>query len=259
MAFRLTRTLTSLTFALAALFALALFSCKGSPNQQTANQSKPQTHVASLPPPTLEDVRTKVESIYHGALIVDVDHKPVFVLGDFNGDNSEDVLVAVRPIAKRLADLNSDLAAWIVEDPRNIWVPDPNKAVQKLPPKPRPVRVHAGDRLLLMIHGFRDNGWRNSLATQSYLLVNVSGTGLQRETAREARSELKQDPPPFGIQYLLRYNGDVLHETLAGRPCVLYWTGGHYAWTRDLKKKPAETVAELQAAPTDVLRARSSK
>jgi hypothetical protein len=36
----------------------------------------------------------------------------------------------------------------------------------------------------------------------------------------------------LGIQYLLRYHGDVLRETVGGRAYLLYWTGGHYARTK---------------------------
>lgn len=222
------------SFIVIAFLSVAILSCKSNPNQSAARQTKPQTSEAPLPPPTLDDVRTKVESIYHGALIIDSRREPVFLLGDFNADRSEDVLVAVRPNPQRLADLNSELAAWILEDPRQIWVPDPNKGVQVLPRKPRAVRVRAGDRPWVIIHGFREKGWRNPLATQSYLLVNVHGQGLRRESVREASAELKQVPPPVGIQYLLRYDGDVLRETVAGEPRLLYWTGGHYAWTAPL-------------------------
>ncbi|HEY2231976.1 MAG TPA: hypothetical protein VGK01_00730 [Candidatus Angelobacter sp.] len=222
------------SFVVIAFLSVAIFSCKSKPNQPAARQTKTQTSEAPLPPPALDDVRAKVESIYHGALIVDSRRKPVFLLGDFNADKSEDVLVAVRPNPKRLTDLNSELAAWILEDPREIWVPDPGKVVQVLPPKPRLIRVRAGDRPWVIIHGFREKGWRNPLATQSYLLVNVGKRGWRREPAREASAELKQVPLPIGIQYLLRYNGDVLRETIAGEPRLLYWTGGHYAWTAPL-------------------------
>jgi len=214
---------------LISILAITMLSCNGKLNQRRTQQSKPKTTEAPLPPPTLDEVRAKVDRIYHGALIVDQSRTPTFLVGDFNADNSQDLLVAVRPKANMLADLNSDVAAWIVEDPQLIWVPDPNKVVQRMPPvSKRPVQVRAADRPWVVIHGFRDMGWRNPIATQTYLLVNVA-SGLRQESAREASSELKRNPLPLGIQYLLRYHGDVLRETIGNRAYLLYWTGGHYA------------------------------
>ena len=162
---------------MAASLCFCVAACKGNPNQQSAHRTNLQKVEAPLPPPTLDEVRAKADSIYHGALIVDRGRTPAFLAGDFNADTSQDILVVVRPNASRLADLNNDLAAWIVDDPRLIWVPDPNKVAQKMPPPSRhPVRERAADRLWVIIHGFREKGWRNPIATQSYLLVNAAPT-----------------------------------------------------------------------------------
>lgn len=229
----------SASFILVSILCVAIPSCKGKLNPQPAQQSKAKAAEAPLPPPTLADVQAKVDSIYHGALSVDLRRNPVFLLGDFNADNSQDLLVAARPNPARLADLNSDVAAWIVEDPRQIWVPDPNKRVQSMPPvNRRPVQVRAGDRLWVMIHGFRAHGWRNPIARQTYLLINVAPNGLRKESVHAASAEMKQNPLPVGIQYLLRSNGDVLREIVAGRPYLLYWTGGHYARAKAAPEKP---------------------
>ncbi|HEX5434500.1 MAG TPA: hypothetical protein VFY05_09710 [Candidatus Angelobacter sp.] len=229
----------SASFILISILCVVISSCKGKLNPQPAQQSKAKAAEAPLPPPTLDDVRAKVDTIYHGALSVDLRRNPVFLLGDFNADSSQDVLVAVRPNPARLTDLNSDVAAWIVEDPRQIWVPDPNKRVQTMPPvNNSPVHVRAGDRLWAIIHGFRAHGWRNPIATQTYLLINVAANGLRKESVQAASAEMKQNPLPVGIQYLLRSNGDVLRETVAGEPYVLYWTGGHYARAKTAPKKP---------------------
>jgi hypothetical protein len=235
---------------LISILCVAMPSCKGKLNQQTTREPKPQKKEAPAPP-TLAGVRAKVDSIYHGALTVDERRRPTFLAGDFNGDSSQDVLVAVRPNANKLADLNSDLAAWIVEDPRLIWVPDPNRVVQKMPPPTHhPVRVRTGDRLWVVIHGFREEGWRNPIATQSYLLVNVAANGLEQESAHQASAELKHNTPPLGIQYLLRYHGDVLRETMRGRTYLLYWTGGHYARTKITPEKvvPEKIAVNRQKA-----------
>ena len=217
---------------LAAGLCILVAACKANPKQPIQQSTMHKTEMM-LPPPTVDDVQAKLDSIYHGALNLDERRTPGFLAGDFNADSSQDILVAVRPNASRLADLNSELAAWIVEDPRLIWVPDPNKVVQKMPaPRQHPVRVRAGDRLWVIIHGFREKGWRNPIATQSYVLVNVAPNGLQPESARAASTQLKQNPLPLGIQYLLRYHGDVLRETIGHKAYLLYWTGGHYAVTK---------------------------
>jgi hypothetical protein len=227
---------------IAGLLLLAMVCCKSKSVQRAAGASKPPAAETPLPPPTLGDVTAKVKSIYKGALIVDSQRKPVFLVGDFNADRSEDVIVAVKPDRNRLDDLNSDLAGWILEDPHLIWVPDPNKIVQALPPKPKPVRVQAGERLLLIIHGFQEKGWRNPMARQSYLLVNVAGYGLRKQTMQQSGADLPQGPLPAGMEYLLRYRGEVLRETIAGKPGILYWTGGHYVWmsrSQHIRKYPS--------------------
>ena len=224
------RVLRTILLIVTAGCCVCTVSCKNSPKQATAEPKAEPQQEEPLPPPTLDDVRAKVDSIYHNALTIDERRTPMFLVGDFNADSSPDVIVAVRPNPKRLADLNSGLAAWIVEDPRLIWVPNPNEVVQVMPPvRKQAVRVRAGDRLWVMIHGFRDQGWRNPIATQSYVLVNVAANGLRKETAKAASAELNRNPLPLGIQYLLRYRGDVLRENVAGKPSLLYWTGGHYA------------------------------
>lgn len=244
------RVLRTALLVFTASFCIFILSCKSNPKQTTQTKTVHPSE-APLPPPTLDDVRAKVDSIYHGALTVDDRRAPTFLLGDFNADSSPDVIVAVRPNPARLADLNSDLAAWILEDPRRIWVPDPNKTVQTMPPATqRPVRVRAGNRLWLIIHGFREKGWRNPMATQSYLLVNVAASGLRKETAHEAAADLNKKPLPLGIQYLLRYHGDVLRESVAGKPYLLYWTGGHYAQTNISAPKAApEKIAVNKGTP----------
>jgi hypothetical protein len=243
------RVLRTALLILTASFCIFILSCKSNPKPATQRTAVHPSE-APLPPPTLDDVRAKVDSIYHGALTVDDGRAPTFLLGDFNADSSQDLLVPVRPNPAKLADLNSDLAAWILEDPHLIWVPDPNKIVQTMPPaRQRPVRVRAGNRLWLIVHGFHGKGWRNPMATQSYLLVNVAANGLRKESAREATADLNK-PLPSGIRFLLRYKGDVLRETLAGKSYLLYWTGGHYAQTTVPAPKAAqEKIAANKRKP----------
>src|SRR4051812_38372763 len=95
---------------------------------------------AELPSPRLEDAREAVARVYRDAVTVDMRRQPAYVVGDFNGDGSEDIAVVVRPATKdRLSEINDEVANWILEDPRQVQLPDPHKSVQALPPDSRPV------------------------------------------------------------------------------------------------------------------------
>jgi hypothetical protein len=177
-----------------------------------------------LPPPTLEDVRRAVARIYGDTVKMDSGSPGDYMVGDFNGDGSPDLVVEVLPARDKIPDLNDQLANWILEDPSQIFVPDPSKRVQTFPPKPSPPRVRARQSLLVIVHGYGAHGWREPNARQSYLLVNAAGDSMaleRKESAITAKA---------GSQPMPRLLGDVIHEARRGRQGFLYWTGGHYAW-----------------------------
>jgi len=66
--------------------------------------------------------------------------KTNFVVGDFNGDGSEDLAVVVKPNETKLAEVNSEMANWILEDPKKIVLPSSSLAVP-ISNKPAPVRA----------------------------------------------------------------------------------------------------------------------
>ncbi|MDT5063042.1 MAG: hypothetical protein QOH63_3501 [Acidobacteriota bacterium] len=176
-----------------------------------------------LPPPKPEEVREVTARVYKDAVAIDTSHQPVYVVGDFNGDGSEDIAVVVKPAKGKLEEINSEVANWILEDPRRVLLPDPNKTVQKLPQEPGPVKVQPDDLLLTIIHGYKDKGWRNTEARQAYLLANAVGTSM---TAAPLKDLLSANGNKNGVMQ----SGDVIKVTLRGEPGFIYWTGAKYAW-----------------------------
>ena len=140
------------------------------------------------------------------------------VAGDFNGDDSPDLVAPARPIEERLTIINADTANWILQDPSAAPLgPETD-------PPPAPV-VRKGDMLLAVVHGLGASGWRDPQARQAYLLtVSLEGriTMRKREAllARVTRSE----------QRLPRLRGDLLYEDARAR--FLYWTGARYSVAR---------------------------
>jgi hypothetical protein len=176
-----------------------------------------------LPPPRPEEVREVAARVYKDALSIDMSHQPAYLVGDFNDDGSEDIAFVVKPAKDRLEEINSEVANWIVEDPRQVMLPDPNKVVQKLPQQPGPVKVQPNDLLLTIIHGYKAEGWRNPEAKQAYLLNNAVGASMNAEPLKALRSAA-------GKGSALMKGGDVIKQTLEGEQGFLYWTGAKYAW-----------------------------
>lgn len=189
---------------------------------ETPSQPTPAEAI-KLPPPKPEEVREAVTRVYQDAVAIDTRQSPAYIVGDFNGDNSQDIAVVVRPAKGKLEEINNEYANWILEDPRLIVLPDPNKSVQKLPPNPGPVKVKADDTLLAIIHGYKEAGWRNHEARQTYMLNNAVGTSMAAEPRKDFQSAT-------GVKNTPVRSGDVIKETLAGEQGFLYWTGAKYAW-----------------------------
>ena len=82
-------------------------------------------------PPTIAEAREALDRIYRGA--VAIGEHDSFVVGDFNGDGSEDLAIAVMPIGEKLTEINSEYANWIVMDPKRAPVFEPKKGAQSLP------------------------------------------------------------------------------------------------------------------------------
>ena len=174
-----------------------------------------------LPPAKLTEVQDVIKRIYGDALVIDT--KQILV-GDFNGDGSQDIAVVAKPVAGKLEVLNNEVANWILEDPQKIPLPDPTKSTQQFPPAPPPVNVELRDTLLALLHGYGQDGWRSPQAIQTYLLKNAVGKNMLRQTAKDYVQEIKS------AKNLPRLQGDIIKETLDSQAGFLYYTGAKYVW-----------------------------
>lgn len=147
-----------------------------------------------------------------------------FLVGDFNGDGSEDIAVVVKPVDGMLAKVNSQYAIWKLEDPHQVVASDLSKRVQRTRVIPRTVRAKEDDLLLMVIHGNGDRGWRDKVINGIYLLKNATGSNIHMQTLKESLVALSKRPNPAIIK------GDVIKQTLDGESGFLFWTGAAYAW-----------------------------
>ena len=174
--------------------------------------------------PTLREVQEVVARSGQNAFALD---GRGFVVGDFNGDGSQDIVAVVRPANDMLAKVNSQYAIWKLEDPHQVVGPDLNKRLQRTRVLQKTVRVSDGDVLLMVIHGYGDKGWRDRVVNGIYVLKNAAGTNIRRQSLKESLIATGKDRNPTILK------GDVIRQILAGHSGFLFWTGAAYAW-RDL-------------------------
>jgi hypothetical protein len=181
------------------------------PPPVSAQAEQPQ-EISKLPPPQLNEVQEAVKRVFKESVLIDTSRKPSFIVGDFNGDISQDIAVVLKPAPEKLSDLNEEFPNWILRD-----LSGPNE-----PGSPR-LRVAVNDVLLAVIHGYGPNGWRNQEATQTYLLKNAAGSSLATHSAEDfvAANPGKKLP---------QLRGDVVGEELAGKSGYLYYAGATYSW-----------------------------
>jgi hypothetical protein len=176
----------------------------------------------ALPRPKPEDLNDVLARAYQKVVAPDTT-EPAFVLGDFNGDGSEDLAIAVKPHDTMLGEINNELANWVLEDPRSISLPGPLSNRQTPASERKPVRANKGDTMLAIVHGVGPQGWRNPEAKQAFLLKNEDAKGMSTQTLRSLRtSKDKQKLPPL--------RGDGIQETVHGKSGLILWTGAKYAW-----------------------------
>jgi hypothetical protein len=205
------------------------------PQPATADKAEPAKPgvdpVRPQPPakPAPAEISAVVQRIYKDAAIVDDSREVNFTVGDFNGDDSQDIAIMIKPVKSKLSDLNSEYVSWTLEDPRALPPPDAQHNSDAPIAKPAPVKIKQQDSLLTIVHGYQQTGWRNPAATQTYLLRNSIGADLQMETGREA---LRRIDPKEKVRPL---SGDVIREKLSGESGFLYWTGSKYAWQKTVE------------------------
>lgn len=216
------------------LAAAVLTACAGSAQRQPARDNppapQPQPQQAAATPakvsaeaepgaaPPLAEVEGALARVYRDAVTLEAGRGTPFVVGDFNGDDSQDIAVVVTPARGKLPSINSEYASWLVGDPQKVLLPEVRGDVKVFPKRPEPVVVRQGDVLLAVIHGYQVEGWRNPAAAQTFLLRNAVGDEMQTRPARTAAGT-------GGLR------GDVIWETLSGEAGFIYWTGAKYAWS----------------------------
>ena len=214
-------------FSLMLLLAVFLFlpSCKGhNKNVEKPIEIKPATPVGVQPviqpvyrklrAPNSDQIKEALDRVFQGAVIVDDKESPRYVVGDFNGDSSEDLAIWVRPVPERLGEINDEFANWIIIDPHKTRVPDGKVRIVRMPAmSPKPEKIESSELLLAVIHGVYDKGWRDPKARQAYILHQVDGRTLSiRHVDRLPGT---------------RHSADVIFPEQTG---FLYWAGGAYAW-----------------------------
>ncbi len=178
----------------------------------------PKPTEADLAPAKPEEARSALARIYQTAVTLDPNQN--FITGDFNGDQSPDIALIVKPSESAMEDINSEVANWILGDPTKVVI---MKKTGVHPPT-APVRIEKTDTLLAVIHGDGPEGWRDKDSMQTYLLRNAVGSEMKLQAAKDA-ARIYRNKPDFP-----RLNGDVIRQTFDGREGFLYWTGAKYKW-----------------------------
>jgi len=201
------------------------------PNPATQPKEMPE-----LTPAKPEEVHAAIARIFKGAVIVDASRKPSFLVGDFNGDLSQDLAVIIRPTEGKLSELNQEFPNWIAREPLSEVLPKSKLLAASSPPHNaaagQTVRFEQRDVLLAIIHGSGPQGWRDPDATQTHLLRGVVGNDLRtllQKDAIKAYNGIK----PFPTIY-----GDLIQQTLLGQAGFLHYTGGIYGWYDPKNYKP---------------------
>jgi hypothetical protein len=177
----------------------------------------------AIPPPTLAEARAAVARVYKEVVSVEASYNPSFIAGDFNGDGAQDLAVIVKPAKDKLAEINSEVAGWMIRD---ALADTASVSPIKLNPhgsKTIPTITERDEMLLAIIHGNGLEGWRDPAAQQSFLVKNAVVSNLRAQTKKSLRaaSQGKFLPPLLG---------DVLNATMRGTPGFIYYTGSSYGW-----------------------------
>ena len=175
---------------------------------QPTPESTP-VRLTSATAPKLPEVQDTIKRVFKDAAVLDQDHNPNFVMGDFNGDASQDLAVIIKPV--NLEEMNQELPPWLVRAPRTN---DVNRT---------PLKIEKDEPLLAVIHGYGTNDWRAPEATQTFVLKNVVGDDLKVHTGKEfVKANAGRKLP--------RAQGDLIGETVQGTQGYLYYAVSTYSW-----------------------------
>jgi len=222
---------------------VALCGCAKPPAQPVAEQpvapqaseavsQPPQPKEMPEPPPAkLEEVQEAVKRVFKDSVVIDPGHKPTFLVGDFNGDQSQDLAVILKPAEGKLSQLNQEFPNWIAREPLKEVLLSKSKALAhpvatpaSNPAAGQTVRFEQSDVLLAIIHGYGPKGWLDPEATQTHLLRDVVGTNPRTLRFKDAVKAYKGTKPFPTI------HGDLIQQTLIGQSGFLHFAGGIYGW-----------------------------
>ena len=161
--------------------------------------------------PKLPEVQDAIKRVFKDAAVLDTNHNPNFLSGDFNGDASQDLAVILKPVPDKVSELNQEYPPWLVRDPRSNGTPR------------QQLRIAKDELLLAVIHGYGENDWRDPEATQTFVLKNVVGADLRVQTTNDFVSANSGRKLP-------RPQGDLIGETLNGTAGYLYYAVSTYSW-----------------------------
>ncbi|HVQ37594.1 MAG TPA: hypothetical protein VMS31_08675 [Pyrinomonadaceae bacterium] len=164
-------------------------------------------------PPQRNEVEAAVKRVFKEAVLIDTSNTPAFIVGDFNGDSSQDLAVVLKPASEKLPELNEEFPNWILRD---------LAGTDNQPRSPR-LRVAANDKLLAIIHGYDSKGWRDEQATQTFLLKNVATPGIESYSPKEFIAAYRGHKMP-------QLRGDVLGQEMGGKLKCIYYSGATYSW-----------------------------
>ena len=200
-------------------------------NSEALNPLPQPKEMPELPPPKVEDVQEAVKRVFKDAVVIDASRNPSFLVGDFNGDLSQDLAVILKPAEGQLSQLNQEFPNWIAREPLEGMLPKPKLIADPGAAKPLPnpaagqtVRFEQSDVLLAIIHGHGPMGWHDTEATQTHLLRDVVGTNLRIMPYKKAVETYKRTKP------LPMIYGDLIEQTLIGQTGFLHFMGGFYGW-----------------------------
>lgn len=191
--------------------------------QPTPTTPAPQVNMPELVAPKLVDVQDAVRRVFRDSAVIDTSTKPSFFTGDFNGDSSQDLAVVLKPAPGKLSEMNEQYPSWLLRDPISA-----NNQLS----------VEEHDVLLAIIHGYGENNWRDSQATQTFLLKNVVGSNLTVETGAEF---LKS----HSGRKLPRPQGDLIGQKLHGSDGYLYYSRSSYSWYDPKSYKSATDIGMI--------------
>jgi len=175
---------------------------------------------APLPPPTSVEVAGVLSRVFADDLRLASSAQALFIAGDFNGDDSQDLAMIVRPAPGKLEDINSELANWIIQDADVFFVPPSGQHVVTVP-KITAAKVMEGETVLAVVHGYGRQGWRNPDARQGYLVKHAAATFLSLGPSIAEKSIRQMHLP---------VRTEIIYELRNKKRGFLFWTGQAYAW-----------------------------